>query len=146
MWQVLSCRLCTYFTNSRIHEYSPRKIKIYKISETDENILFLRQYSRWSSVPQTIFTVLYSYIYKKSRLATGRTVRGSNPGGDEIFRSRPHRPWGPPSLLYNGYRVSFPGLKRPGCGASHPIPSSCRGSRTGRAIPLFPLLGPQGLL
>jgi hypothetical protein len=35
-------------------------------------------------------------------------------------------------------------LFRPGRGASHPIPSSCRGSRTGRAIPLLPLLGPQG--
>ena len=27
--------------------------------------------------------------------------------GGEIFRTRPDRPWGPPSLLYNGYRV-FP--------------------------------------
>jgi hypothetical protein len=32
---------------------------------------------------------------------------GSNPGGGEIFRTRPDRPWGPPSLLYNGYR-NFP--------------------------------------
>ena len=28
----------------------------------------------------------------------------------DIFRTRPDRPWGPPSLLYNGYRV-FPGGK-----------------------------------
>ena len=28
----------------------------------------------------------------------------------EIFRTRPDRAWGPPSLLYNGYRV-FPGGK-----------------------------------
>ena len=28
----------------------------------------------------------------------------------EIFRTCPDRPWGPPSLLYNGYRV-FPGVK-----------------------------------
>jgi len=48
------------------------------------------------------------------RLPTGWTVRGSNPGGGEIFRTCPDRPWGPPSLLYNGYRV-FPGGKvRPG--------------------------------
>jgi hypothetical protein len=33
------------------------------------------------------------------QLATGWTVRGSNPGGGEIFH------WGQPSLLYNGYRV-----------------------------------------
>jgi hypothetical protein len=25
--------------------------------------------------------------------------------GGEIFRILPDRPWGPPSLLYNGYRV-----------------------------------------
>ena len=25
--------------------------------------------------------------------------------GGEIFLTRPDRPWGPPSLLYNGYRV-----------------------------------------
>jgi hypothetical protein len=35
---------------------------------------------------------------------TGWTVRISNPGGGEIFRSRPGRPRGLPSLLYSGYR------------------------------------------
>ena len=37
-------------------------------------------------------------------------IRGLNPGGGEIFHTRPDRSWGPPSLLYNGYRV-FPGGK-----------------------------------
>jgi len=32
----------------------------------------------------------------------GWTVRGLNPGGGEIFHTCPERPWGPPSLLYNG--------------------------------------------
>ena len=40
------------------------------------------------------------------RLTTGWTFGGSNPGGAR-FSARPDRPWGPPSLLYNGYRV-FP--------------------------------------
>jgi hypothetical protein len=35
------------------------------------------------------------------------TVRISNPGKGEIFRTRPDRPWGPPSLLYSGYRFSL---------------------------------------
>jgi hypothetical protein len=39
------------------------------------------------------------------RLTTDWTVRGSNPIGSEIFHTRPDRPWGPPSFLYNGYRV-----------------------------------------
>ena len=57
------------------------------------------------------------------RLATGWAVRGSNPSGDEIFR--PSRAdWGPPSLLYNGYRV-FPGGKvRLGRAADYSPPSS----------------------
>jgi hypothetical protein len=28
-------------------------------------------------------------------MATGRTVRGSNPGDSDIFRTRPDRPWSP---------------------------------------------------
>jgi hypothetical protein len=45
-------------------------------------------------------------------------------GGGKIFRTRPHRPWNPPSSLYNGYRVSLQGIKRLGRGVSHPPPSS----------------------
>jgi hypothetical protein len=52
----------------------------------------------------------------------GWTVRGSNPGGGEIFCTRSDQPWGPLSLLYNGYRV-FHGVKRPGRGVDHPTPS-----------------------
>jgi len=44
------------------------------------------------------------------RLLTGWTIRGLNPGRGEIFRTCPDRLRGPPSLLYNGYRV-FPGGK-----------------------------------
>jgi hypothetical protein len=39
------------------------------------------------------------------RIATGWTVWETIPGGDEVFRTRPDRPWGPPSLVYNGYQV-----------------------------------------
>ena len=40
------------------------------------------------------------------------------------FSAHPDRSWGPPSLLYNGYRV-FPGGKvRPGRDADHSPPSS----------------------
>ena len=45
-------------------------------------------------------------------LSMGLYGTGSNPGGGEIFRARPDRPWGPPSLLYNEYWVSSPGVKR----------------------------------
>jgi hypothetical protein len=51
-------------------------------------------------------------------------VPGSNPGWSENFRTLPYRPCVPPSLLYSEYRVSFPGLKRPGRGVYHPHKSS----------------------
>jgi hypothetical protein len=37
-----------------------------------------------------------------------------------IFRTRPERPWDPPSLLYNGYLVRLPGVKWPGRGVNQP--------------------------
>ena len=44
--------------------------------------------------------------------------------GGEIFFTLPARPLGPPTFLYNGYRVSYPAVKRPGRGVDHtPISS-----------------------
>jgi len=49
----------------------------------------------------------------------------SPPGeGGEIFRTRPDRPWGPPSPSYTMGTGSFPVVKRPGRGVDHPPPSS----------------------
>ena len=60
-------------------------------------------------------------------IATGYGMDG--PGiesrwGGEIFRTCPDRPWGPPSLLYNGYRVFPGGKEQPGRDADHSPPSS----------------------
>jgi len=54
-------------------------------------------------------------------------VWGLNPGGGEIFRTCPDRPWDPPSLLYNGYRVFPRGKERPGRDADPSPPSSAVG-------------------
>jgi len=51
---------------------------------------------------------------------------GLNPGGDEIFRTCPGRPWGPPSLLYNGYRFFYGGRGGRGMGLT---PTSAEGRR-----------------
>jgi len=56
----------------------------------------------------------------------------------EIFRTCPDRPWGPPSLLYNGYRVFPRGKGRPGRDAEPSSPSIAVVMK-GRAIPLLPL-------
>jgi hypothetical protein len=71
------------------------------------------------------------------RLATGWTVRGSNPGVGEIFRTCPDRSWGPPSLLYNGYQVFTGGKKRPGRDADPSPPSSAEVQNQSRAIPIL---------
>ena len=56
-------------------------------------------------------------------LTTGWTVRVLIPSGVR-FSAHPDQPWGPPSLLYNGYWI-FPGGKvRPGRAADHSPPSS----------------------
>jgi len=67
----------------------------------------------WAGIAQSV-----------KRLATGCTVRGSYPGRGKIFRTCPDRPWGPPSLLYNGYRVFPEGKERPGRDADPSPPSS----------------------
>jgi hypothetical protein len=41
-------------------------------------------------------------------------------GTARIFRTRPDLPWCPYSLLYNGFRISFSGLNRPGSSVNHP--------------------------
>ena len=60
-------------------------------------------------------------------IATGYGLDG--PGiesrwGGKIFRTCPARPWGPPSLLYNVYRVFPEGKERPGRDADPSLPSS----------------------
>ena len=82
-------------------------------STVEDTMYMTFRFIQWSELAQSV-----------QRLATGWTVRGSNAGGGEIFRTCPDRPWGPPSLLYNGYRVFSRGKERPGRDADPSPPSS----------------------
>ena len=63
---------------------------------------------------------------------------GFEPSCGDIFRTRPERPRGLASLLYNEYPVSSQAAGRPERGATtHPFLAP--GSRWGRAIPMPPL-------
>jgi hypothetical protein len=62
--------------------------------------------------------------------------------GRRIFRNCPDRPWGPPSLLYNGYRVFPEGKLRPGRDADPTPPSS---TEVKNRVELY-LYSPEGLL
>ena len=74
------------------------------------------------------------------RLATSWTVWGSNPGGGEIFRTCPDRPWGPPSLLQNGYRV-FAGCKKRPVRDADPSPTSSAVVKEGQSYTSPPHMG-----
>jgi hypothetical protein len=67
----------------------------------------------------------------------GWTVWESNPSGGKIFCTCPDRPWGPPSLLYNGYRVFPRGSKRLGHDTDPSTPSSTEVWKQSRAIPVL---------
>jgi hypothetical protein len=93
------------------------------------DFLFYLRKSIWVSTPINQIILCKVHIYNVGRVAqsvwrlvTGWTVRGSKPGGGELFRTRPYWPWGPPSLLCNGYRV-FPGGKATGAWFWPAIPS-----------------------
>jgi hypothetical protein len=90
-------------------------------------------------------TILRAAIAQSVKLlATVWTARRSNPGGGEIFRTRPDRPWDPRSLLYNGYRV-FPGGKAAGRGADHP-PHLVPRLKKEQSYTSTPHLGLRGIL
>jgi hypothetical protein len=75
------------------------------------------------------------------RLATGGTIQGSNPVGSEFFRTRPEGPWGPLSLLYNGYGI-FSGGKAAGPRGWPPTPSSAE-FKEGVELYLYSPSGPS---
>ena len=52
-------------------------------------------------------------------LATGWTVRESNPGGSDIFCTSPDRPSGSHSVTYDSCRLSVPEVKTLGMTATH---------------------------
>ena len=79
-------------------------------------------------------------------IATGYGVDG--PGIEsrwsEIFRTCPDRPWGPTSLLYNGYRV-FPGGKKRSGRDTDPSPPSIATGHERVELYLYYPYGPYGL-
>ena len=66
-------------------------------------------------------------LSRYSDQAMGSTIWGWNLGRDKGFLSSPkfpYRLWGPPSLLFNGYRDSVPGVKQPARDVDSSHPSS----------------------
>jgi hypothetical protein len=71
-----------------------------------------------------LYVVSYcvAQTYCQDGVATGCTIQGSHPVRGKRSIPSPETPdqfWGPPTLLFNGYRGSFPGVKRPGRDVDH---------------------------
>jgi hypothetical protein len=63
-------------------------------------------------------------VVSSDSLQAGRFGDQVSAGRDFTHQSR--RPWGPPRLLHNGYRGSFPRVKQPGRCVHYPSPSSAK--------------------
>jgi len=89
--------------------------------------LVMKEYSYTSTPPmgRTACTEPQC-LYKGDLYGAGWSGNRTLVGG-EIFRACPDRPWGPPSLLYKGYRVFPGGKERPGRDADPSPPSSAVG-------------------
>ena len=124
------------FTNQNPVHTSPRPLTCYMPCPS----VFFISSSEWYLVRRTehkaprYVVIPLSYIYyvcfvgRDSSVGIATSYELDGPGIEswwgEIFRTRPDQPWGTPSLVSNGHRVSFPGIKRPGRGFNHPPPSS----------------------
>jgi len=66
-------------------------------------------------------------------------------GGGKIFRTLPDRPWVHTVSCYSVYRVSFPGVKRPGRGVDRSLPSSAE-VKERVELYIYPSSGPSCLV
>ena len=128
------------FGNNSVHSFSLTR-QTNRVSETLCSVRKMRWAKRinqaivtsWASsmyLPscfqvQTFSTEPSQFVGRNSSVGIAIRYGLGGPGieslwGGEIFRTCPDRLWGPRSLLYNGYRVSLPGVKRPGRGVDHP--------------------------
>jgi hypothetical protein len=83
----------------------------------------IKKYWCWHVVPMQFYRICngmtreMSYVRYSDSLRTGR-FGARTPVRGEIFRYLPDRPWSPSSLLYIGYKVAVPGVRR--LGRNHP--------------------------
>ena len=121
-------------------EYEETVLTSIPCAEGDEVTVTLK----WHLIRSRLKNEVGRVAQSVQRLATGWTVRASNPGGGEISHTCPDRPWGPSSLLYNGYRVFPGGKERPRRDADPSPPSSSVGHERVELY-LYSPYGPYGL-
>jgi hypothetical protein len=160
---------------SRSHSDTPHSVGLLSTSDQPDaetstwQPTTLTPCLRWESNPQShqprdrrLGSALHTWLaYKNNQLSIWCVGNDSSVGiatiyglggsgiesrwGDVIFCTRPKRPWGLPSLLYNWCRVCFPWVKQPERGVDHQPPSiveervePCLYSHSG---PSYPIMG-----
>ena len=127
------------------------------LHHTNPFIVAVQRNSRCEGQTKSLIIQQVAYFQKQDRpsgldlircsdYVMGWTIQGSSPGWGEgffCFPECPDRSWGPPSRLYNGYQVSFPGVKRPGRGVYH-APQSSTEVKERVELYAFPPFGPSG--
>jgi hypothetical protein len=100
-------------------------ITLWKVFTIDTLVLADKEFAPWKVRTEFLCSTAPHFRDSSVGIATDYGLDGprNESRWGEIFRTRTDRPWGPPSLLYNGYWV-FPGGKATGRGAGHPTPSS----------------------
>jgi hypothetical protein len=110
---VQTCSLLLYTHRVHIQFVYCRPNHSYRLHD-QHTILF----------PLCLYFILVNKVWgRDSSVGTATRYGLDRPGIEsrgEIFRTRPDGPWDSPNLLYSEYRVSFPGVKRPGHGGNHP--------------------------
>ena len=105
----------TFLTSFIIHNFTSRQ----SFWNNLRKVLFVHLSKFFESHFMVAHVHLWAGLLSHYRgWATGWTVRGRIPVGMR-YSTRPDRPWGPPSLLYNGCWVSPRGKVRPGRAADH---------------------------
>jgi len=87
-------------------------------------VISITQIAKYRQCSHHVIVLWATMALSVWHLTTGRMVWGSNPSEGKIFSTCPDRPWGPPSLMYNRYQVSYLQGKAAWCGIDHPPPSS----------------------
>ena len=126
-YTVLQARLVKYstFHLCKLQPTSQLNLSKYFLHETKSqtNPHLMRRMLGWIAT-----LVLRAGRDSAVNMATCYRLDGLEIGSrwGEIFCTHPDQPCGPPSLLYNGYGVSFPGVMQPGHGTNHLPPSTAK--------------------
>jgi hypothetical protein len=97
---------------------------------------YFQKLNKQADIQEEGISLQFLYVMNISQLKINNVAHYKF--GGEIFHTRPDRYWGPPSLLYNEYRV-FPVGIADGAWRLPPTSIYRLGQRKSRAIPLRPI-------